>query len=187
MKDRLDPRSLPVRDFSELGAELEGSTPLASLRRLCASACEAPPAGEVAEWLARGRLVSTPGTEPESWLHLQGQATITLECQRCLRPMSQLLKVDREFRFVATEAQAEALDEWAEEDVMVLPPRLDLTGLLEDELILSLPLVPRHEPACPEPLLAVDRAELPGGAAADAPHPFAALAALRTQRRSDPE
>ena len=75
------------------------------------------------------------------------------------------------------EAEAARLDEESEDDVLELPPRLDLHALVEDELILALPLVPRHE-------------RLPGAAAraggtdapeddAPAPHPFAALAALR--------
>jgi len=50
---------------------------------------------------------------------------------------------------------------------------------VEDELILELPLVPRHEGVCPEPLPfpgAADAAEEP---AVERPNPFAALAALR--------
>jgi uncharacterized protein len=52
--------------------------------------------------------------------------------------------------------------------------RLDLLPLLEDELILAVPLVPRHE-RCPEPLpLPADEPdEMP------AEHPFAKLAALK--------
>ena len=35
--------------------------------------------------------------------------------------------------------------------MLALEPALDLRGLVEDELLLALPLVPRHE-VCPEPL-----------------------------------
>jgi uncharacterized protein len=35
--------------------------------------------------------------------------------------------------------------------VLALEPALDLKELVEDELLLALPLVPRHE-VCPEPL-----------------------------------
>ena len=49
--------------------------------------------------------------------------------------------------------------------------------LIEDELLLAMPIVPRHE-VCPEPLVAtVD--ELPDD---PAPNPFAALAALKTTK-----
>jgi uncharacterized protein len=46
---------------------------------------------------------------------------------------------------------------------------------VEDELILALPLVPRHD-ACPQPLAAPATAEEP---LAERPNPFAALAALK--------
>ena len=83
---------------------------------------------------------------------------------------------DRKFRFVRSEEEAERLDEMSEVDVLVLSPKLDGLELLEDELILALPLVPRHEPVCPNPLpLPVDELELEE----PAPNPFAALAALR--------
>jgi len=61
--------------------------------------------------------------------------------------------------------------------VLALLPSLDLRALVEDELILALPLIPRHD-TCPLPLpMSAGSAEL----AADGPpaHPFAALAALR--------
>jgi uncharacterized protein len=52
---------------------------------------------------------------------------------------------------------------------------LDLVSLVEDELLLALPLVPRHE-VCPQPLPMShgdDVQEEP------APNPFAALAVLK--------
>jgi uncharacterized protein len=89
--------------------------------------------------------------------------------------MDEGITVDRRFRFVRTEAEALKLDEVSEDDVMVLEPRLDVATLLEDELILSLPIVPMH-PVCPEPLRPLHDDSVLDDAA---PHPFAALAALR--------
>ena len=51
---------------------------------------------------------------------------------------------------------------------------LDLRELIEDELLLAMPLVPRHE-VCPEPLPVRTDEDMPD----DAPNPFAALAALK--------
>ena len=115
------------------------------------------------------------GGEAEVWLHLTATTTVVLQCQRCLQGLDELLQVDRHFRFVRGEAEAARLDEESDDDVLELPPRLDLHELVEDELILALPLVPRH-PRCPVPLplpADTDVAEEP------APNPFAALAALR--------
>ena len=62
--------------------------------------------------------------------------------------------------------------------VLALTPALDLADLIEDELLLALPLVPRHD-VCPAPLPVPDNADVPEE---DEPvNPFAALAALKTK------
>jgi hypothetical protein len=120
-----------------------------------------------------GRPVA--GGDPEIWLHLMAHAEVVLQCQRCLQPTLERLTVDRRFRFVRNEDEAARLDEESEDDVLALPERLDLEELLEDELILGLPLVPRHgQCQHPLPMRAADP-----GADDEAPNPFAALAALR--------
>jgi uncharacterized protein len=170
-----DPHRLELLRFAESGARLEGAWPAASFERLAA---DAPPAGDV-RWAAWGEQKPVAGGAPETWLSLEAEATVRLECQRCLQAMAQPLAVARRFRFVADEAEAARLDEDSEDDVLALPPRgrLDLLPLVEDELILALPIVPRHE-TCPEPL------PLPADDAAEEAspeHPFAALAALKRQ------
>jgi len=107
---------------------------------------------------------------------------VPLQCQRCLQTMTQTLRVDRRFRFVRNEEQAAELDEESDDDVLALPTRLDLVALLEDELILALPIVPRHD-SCPQPLPIQPAAEADEEAA---PHPFAALAALRGRSGGKP-
>lgn len=135
-----------------------------------------------ATWKAHGILRPVAGSEPEHWLHLQAQAVVPLQCQRCLQTYAQALQVDRRFLFVAHEKQAEQLDEELEDDVLMLPARLDLADLLEDELILALPLVPRHEDSCPHPLpMPADDLEEAAPA-----NPFAALAALRGRKGEEP-
>lgn len=156
------------------GGQLQGQSPLAEMERLAAS-LSAVPAQASVTWTAQGSLVPVAGAEPEIWLHLVAHAEVSLQCQRCLQPTREKLEVDRRFRFVRNEDEAERLDEASEDDVLALPPRLDLKDLLEDELILALPLVPRHA-QCPNPL------PLPAAEAleeAQPPNPFAALAALR--------
>ncbi|MDE2082621.1 MAG: DUF177 domain-containing protein [Burkholderiales bacterium] len=185
---RPDPRSLHLRAWAAADGRLQGEWPLASMPRLLASlAAGAPPAS--ARWSAEGGLRPVAGGAPEPWLLLQAQAEVSLQCQRCLNPMPQRIEVSRRFRFVPSEQQAEREDELDEDDVLALPPRLDLMALLEDELILALPLVPRHEGACPQPLpgaalAAAEPAEPadPGGPAV-APHPFAGLAVLAARRK----
>lgn len=142
-----------------------------------------------AEWRdAVSAAAALPGAQarstqaaPQLWLHLQAQADVPQVCQRCLSPYPQPVEVDRWFRFVADEATALAEDDASEEDVLVLDPRFNLHQLLEDELLLALPLVPMHE-VCPEPvrMSAGDLGDASADAsAAERPNPFAALAALK--------
>jgi len=174
MKDRFDPLALELLAFCRSGVRLQGAWPQAGMARLAGSLA-APGDADVA-WSASGQLRPVTGGEAEVWLHLTASTTVLLECQRCLQPMPQALQVDRAFRFVRGEADAARLDEELEDDVLELPPRLDLHALVEDELILALPLVPRHE-RCPAPLPLQAGAEVAEAVAA--PNPFAALAALR--------
>ena len=170
----IDPRAVDVMAFCRNGGSLRAQWPLARMPRLAASLAAVPVAA-AASWAAHGSLVPLAAGESEVWLHLEGHAAVDLQCQRCLQAMTEHLSVDRRFRFVRSEAEAARLDEESEDDVLVLQPRLDLHELLEDELILNLPLVPRHG-VCPQPLpqpvAGADEAQV-------APHPFAVLAALR--------
>jgi uncharacterized protein len=177
---------LDVARFAEAGATIEGHIALTDLPRL--AACLAPETSaaaaknHVAEWSARGERRGRTG--PEHWLHLHAHADVPLTCQRCLGSVFEAVEVARAFRFVADEAAAEALDAEIDEDVLVLSTRFDLRHLIEDELLLHLPLVPRHvvcpadAPAPPE--RAADTLEMPEHAESPAAeHPFAALAVLR--------
>jgi uncharacterized protein len=81
----------------------------------------------------------------------------------------------RSFLFVHGEHAAAELDADSEDDVLALTRALDLRALVEDELLLELPLVPRHE-VCPEPLKAAHE-EIPP--VEEKPNPFAVLASLK--------
>lgn len=181
MKERaIDPRMLNVAQLCHDAGSLAGQWPLAGMKRLRDGLFEQ--ADSAVNWSASGALLLASSAEPEVWLNLRADVVVTLQCQRCLQSVVQPLAVDRRLRFVRSEAEAERLDEASDDDVLVLLPRLDLHELVEDELILALPLVPRHEDACPEPLpMPID--DLPDEE--PAPNPFAALAALRNSRRGD--
>lgn len=183
----LDPRALDLLAFCRDAGTHQGRWPLAGMPRLAASFSAATD-GSVA-WTVRGERRPVAGGEAEIWLALAATADVPLECQRCLQTMVERLALERRYRFVRDESEAARLDEESEDDVLVLQPRLDLHTLLEDELVLSVPLVPRHA-VCPIPLVAAGAAVLPADAPAHAaaaggaaPHPFAVLAALRQRPR----
>ena len=177
------PQKLEVAAFARDGEVLTGEWPAASLQRLAEAAAPESPAASwpAVPWTLTGERREPRGTEAQIWLHLQASATVQLTCQRCLQPVQESLSVSRWFRFVHDEKTAAELDADSEDDVLVLPRYLDAQELVEDELLLALPLVPRHE-QCPQPLALPAAELLPDGTDADAlPHPFAALAALKSR------
>ena len=182
MSQHFRPEHLDVGAFAHAQAELSGHEPLPALPRLAA---EVPPdaadqaAAVLVTWQASGAMRTLPGVGTQPSIHLRAQASVPLTCQRCLSPVATPLAVDRHFVFVADEASAAALDESLDDaDVLVVSPRFDLRALLEDELLLALPLVARHA-HCPDalPAEAID-AHFDSAAEAARPHPFAALAGL---------
>ena len=155
---------------------MSGDWPLGALDRIVEGG---PPiaADAAVHWAADFDLRVVPGAGPQQWLHLRASASVPRECQRCLQAVTLPLAVDRSLRFVADEATAAALDADSEEDVLVAGRQFDLSALVEDELLLAMPLVPTHE-TCPEPLLEPAVQEASGLQE----HPFAALAALKRAR-----
>ena len=171
----LDPKRLDVAAFAALGGELAGTIAAAAMPRL-ASATLPPADGSPrpdVQWRATGERLPLAGAGVQPSLLVNAATDVSLECQRCLGPMRVALHGERRIFFVEGEDAAATLDAETEDDVLALTPALDLPLLLEDELLLALPLVPRHD-VCPEPLPRAFRDD------ADAlEHPFAALAALK--------
>lgn len=174
------PPLMNIRAFCRTGSVWEGEWPRdrlmgrpESFDRLAADA--SPPGGLVSvRWRLRGSETTAADGAASLWLHVDAQAVTTLVCQRCLAPATVEVNASRAFRFVQDEAVAEAEDDECEEDVLALEDPFDWVRLLEDELILSTPLVPMHG-QCPDaPVLSVDSS---GSPAADRVRPFADLRA----------
>ena len=77
------------------------------------------------------------------------ETVLTLVCQRCLGTMPWPLKVARRLYLARTEGEAERLEaeagQAADAEVLAAPGPVDLAALVEDEVLLGLPLIPRHE------------------------------------------
>jgi uncharacterized protein len=188
-----NPQRLDVRNFARQEASLSGTRTLAQLPRLAAE-CFDTPADRLqtiaVTWSAQGQWREITGGAGQTWMQLSAQVKLPSQCQRCLGAHTEHIEFDRPFRFVADEATAQALDDEAEEDVLVASKSFDLFELIEDELLMAMPIVAYHE-ACPEPLplpeadFALPEAEPTPDAAPDAAPdktPFAALAKLKTGR-----
>lgn len=177
MNQACAPNNVDIRALALSNAHMSGSEPLAGYARLVA---ETLPDGGPAllRWEARCYTRADASGALQPWMHLTVSVSLLLTCQRCLGAVAEPVAVDRQFRFVASEDLAELEDEEADEDVLALDKQFKLRDLIEDEVLMAGPLVPRHE-ACPGnvQLSAVDPDfEV---ALAAKPKPFDALAALR--------
>jgi uncharacterized protein len=194
----IDPRQLDVFEFARSGRQAAGVVRVSQLPRMLNEV----PAEVSAEqrdtaftWQAEGSAqteLQEDGTEGlQPYLRLAVHGVAWLECQRCLTPYEQALNVDATYRIVATEAEAEEfpLDE-DEVEVIVGSRQFDLVDLIEDELLLSLPLIPKHE-VCPqvhESLVSgvsgedgeAEQDEIAADDEPKRPNPFAALRSLKT-------
>jgi len=177
----LDPLHLDVAALAADGGEQAGQWPLAMLPRLSESALPTETPDARVQWHVRGEARPIVGGPAEIWLHVAADVRLALCCQRCLGPVFETVGVDSALRFVHGENQAAALDGELEDDVLALERFTDLCALIEDELLLVLPLVPRHD-VCPSPLPVPDDAPVVD----DAPHPFAALAGLKKKDSGQP-
>ena len=168
---------LDIKAFAKAASTLSGRDALEKFERLREES-QAPGADQCVEWQARGEWRVDASGQETIWLHLNAQLTVLQICQRCMGPAEIPVAVERSFRFVATEELAEELDDESEEDVLVVSREFDLAALIEDELLMALPLVPRHE-VCPTEVKLTSEDpdfEAPSG---QKPNPFAVLAKLR--------
>ncbi|WP_198086044.1 DUF177 domain-containing protein [Variovorax sp. E3] len=183
MKREFAPERLNVPGFTAAGATLDAADPVPDYARLSAELA-APAPDAVVNWEASGE--ERPGADGKAvpWLHLEAEAVVPLVCQRCLTPVDTVLSVDRWFRFVADEATAEAQDEESDEDLLVVSRDFDLHALIEDELLMEIPVMPVHD-VCPVPVQLSSSDEDFQAAEESKPNPFAVLGALRSRKPED--
>jgi uncharacterized protein len=177
MKKEFDPHRLDVKRFAEEGARLEGSAPLRAWGRLAAEA-EGRGSDVPVRWSAEGELREPGRLRPLVWLHLRAGTQLQLICQRCLHPVDVELSLERSFRFAPDESTAASEDDASEEDVLAESRSFDLVELVEDELLMAMPVVPRHE-VCPETLPSAAGGREFEAAQAQQENPFAILARLK--------
>ncbi|CAK0765211.1 23S rRNA accumulation protein YceD [Gammaproteobacteria bacterium] len=117
--------------------EIRGTYPLAKLDRLIPSLHS--PEGEVVFALHFGRDL-----ESKPVIHGQVTTKLSLICQRCLTPMWFLIDCPVFLGIVQSMSEADRLPEEAE-PLLVTETLVSIQELIEDELILALPIVATHE------------------------------------------
>jgi uncharacterized protein len=184
--------AVDVFEFARNHNEASGVLNLDAMPRMLAEVPVGAPVPQVPfAWRLSGSVTKAPGADgerEERWLTLAVKGSLWLECQRCLGPYEQALAAETRYLIVDTDAEADArpMDD-DEADVVVGSRQFDLIELIEEELLLSLPLVPKHEmcPSVHDSLLtgvdgsesSFDENEAPQES--EKPNPFAALKALK--------
>ena len=136
------PRLVDHYKMANQAQELEGSIPLSEFARLRAGV--SGDEGEVHLRLAFSK-------NDHNRTHVSGKAiaAVTLVCQNCMSEFTLGLNAEIDVEIVADETELSSLDD--EQDGVVSAERVvALTQLVEDELILAVPMIPRHsEVDCP--------------------------------------
>jgi len=141
-------RRLPVQvdplDLADKRREIAGDVPVSAFRRL-------------AEWLESDtgtievRLQFDRDRAGRRVMQGSLHGKLRLVCQRCLAPFALPIGRSLDVVLVETDAEADLVPEELEPLIVGEQRGLHTTDLLEDELILALPLVPRcgdHGHAC---------------------------------------
>lgn len=182
MEQQFAPTRIDIKALAQSGGAISGHDLLSRYERLSEVLQGAGP-DSIITWAARSDWRTGASGHGEAWLQLTLDTSLPLLCQRCLGPVDVPLSVQRWFRFVATEDEAQTQDDTVDEDLLVLSREFNLAELIEDELVMDAPIIPRHE-VCPVPvkLAAADADfEAPSG---DKPNPFAVLAQLQAVKPS---
>jgi len=131
----LQPAVIDGLAFARSAGVLKGRLGMDSLPRLAQSRCSGAAldivlSGEINE---RGK----PG------LRLAVTGSVRLECQRCLGEVEWPLHIETRLELAAQEAEILAADD--DVDRVVGGRDMKVAVLVEDEVILALPMVPKHE------------------------------------------
>ena len=135
----VDPRKLADR-----GATLEGALPLADLQRLCD-----PLADNVG--VVRAKFVFERDERRSAVMHSSIDVEVKMVCQRCLELVALPVHSECSYAVVKEGASTQSVPQGY--DVLELgEDPLDLPALIEEELLLALPIVPMHDPEdCQQP------------------------------------
>lgn len=167
LPNRIDPRR-----SAEKGEIIEAQVPIAGLDRLQTYLSD--PEGVVDVSLVFG-------VDEEGIRTLTGRAetAVRMVCQRCLDAVEIRVRASFNLGIVYKDDAAKALPGHYD-PLLMESERLDLSQVVEEELILNLPLIAHHED-CQVKTSYGDRDE---GSAADTdkPNPFSVLAALKTDK-----
>jgi uncharacterized protein len=163
------PLQLDAQQFARAQGSLSGEAPAAAFERLARECVND-------EGRIRWALNGSVDDDGVCWIEVDLSGSMMLQCQRCLDGVEFRVDCFSRLRLVP------AGEPWGDEDLeddsyeaLELDGLLDTRTLVEDEVLLSLPIIPLHE-RCGIPAVADGDAASPD---ADVKSPFAALGKLK--------
>lgn len=125
-------------DFARNGQQINGEVPVAELPRLLDML-------ENTQGILRYTVRGGVDKQGNPLLDISMAGSCRLRCQRCLSGMEYPLQLDERL-LLRDQASLDVLDDEEEEfDSILAESQLDVLNLLEEEILLSLPIAPRHE------------------------------------------
>lgn len=100
-------------------------------------------------------------------LHLDVDANLPMICQRCLESVE--VPISLRFDYVVSAEESANLDDNDDVDWVELSESMDVYALVEDELLIALPIAPVHATRCKQLVLE----------SGEKPNPFSVLKALK--------
>ena len=134
------PEYLDFFQKADLGCEIKGKWPINQLNRLTGLLLNE--SGELDAELKFDRLGKL------RYISGNVSAKVEVTCQRCMQPMSLALEANFKLGLITKEDQADRLPE-GYEPCLVNDEDTRLADVLEEELLLVMPLVAMHEEGCP--------------------------------------
>jgi uncharacterized protein len=108
--------------------------------------------GDGFHWVIQTHFEDSPGSESLQTMDLALKGRIHLICQRCSQDCAVDLDEKRRFLLLATEQDADDYPvEDEEREALVASQHFNLLETIEDEVLLSLPLIPKHPEGFCEP------------------------------------
>ena len=126
-------------DFARTGAKLQGAWPVADFPRL-------RDALRTDEGTLHYELRGVPEAQGHPGLRLKVDGALQFSCQRCLGALEYPLHIEVLLQLAATQAEVDAEPLQADGPERIVASReMPVHDLVEDELLLAIPLALRHE------------------------------------------
>ncbi|SFS12541.1 uncharacterized protein SAMN05216570_2703 [Dyella sp. OK004] len=165
------PESVDAWRMVSARRSFQGSLPIAAMQRL---------GGVLADTTGEARFELDFGRDEfgTAYLDVRVQAPLTLICQRSLEPFVLPVTLDSRLGLIRDEREESALPPGSEPLLVAEDGKLSLADVIEDELLLVLPLVPVNpDSALPDEVVAPPPEATSGEGRSD--NPFAILRELK--------